>query len=426
MSESTPFIPDEEFGVCWDYMRKGELLPPEYFWRDHADWLKQQGYVLRPRYQPGWVASWKHPREIVESEDAGIHMWPWIMDATRISDQARVILKRVQRDEYPREAEIGQMFSSGLLSGDDSNHCIPTYDILSVPNNDNEILIVTPFLTNATDPEFSTVGEAIEFFRQIFEGLRFMHSHHVAHCDCKFDNIMMDSTHLYREPVHPVNNLRTFDYRRRSRAFTRTERPVKYYLIDFGLSRHYKVDCRHPWVPPGFGGDKTVPEFQGRLVVNPFRVDVYCIGNIVRNLVHGQPQHGIPARRGFKFIEPLIADMVQDDPTRRPTMDEVILRFDEILSATSSWKLRSRFARKDENPIAGVFRSVSHWTTQLVHIFNGTPALPRPGPPVSTGPVRPISIVGTLKRLGEAKRQPCLTREEGNTSARVGGFRHSV
>ncbi|KAF8893551.1 kinase-like domain-containing protein [Infundibulicybe gibba] len=365
------FLPDGTLHVNLDYEWRGELFESEYFWRDHADWLKQQGYILRPRYQPNWVPSWENSQEMCGSEDAQTHM-TLIMDATRISDQERVAFKKIRRSRNPHEVEIGQMFSSGTLFSNDRNHCVPVYDVLSVPNNDNEILIVMPFLTDATDPEFSTVGEAIEFFHQIFEGLRFMHSHHVAHCDCKSNNIMMDSTHLYQEPIHPANDYRTFDYQRPSRAFTRTKRPVKYYLIDFGL---------HPLTEPGFGGDQTVPEFETGLLVN--HVDVYCIGNVVHRLIDGDPRFDwiVPARQGFKFIEPLIADMVQDDPARRLTMDEVVVRFDEILSATSSWTLRSRFARRDENFIVGAFRSVSHWATQLVHIFNGTPALPRPGLP---------------------------------------------
>ena len=35
-----------------------ELRDREVFWRDHYDWLKERGYLLRPRYRPGWVASW--------------------------------------------------------------------------------------------------------------------------------------------------------------------------------------------------------------------------------------------------------------------------------------------------------------------------------------------------------------------------------
>ncbi|KAF8893546.1 kinase-like domain-containing protein [Infundibulicybe gibba] len=357
------------------------LSPSEVFWRDHIGWLKEQGYILRARYQPGWVASWKERLDRYKCEDGQTYLNTRIMDATRISDQERVVFKKIRRSRYPHEADIGQLFYSGLLSGDDRNHCIPIYDVLSIPNNDDKILLVMPFLTNADSPDFSTIGEAVEFFRQIFEDLQFMHNHHVSHRDCKIGNIMMDSSHLYREPAHPVIHSMTLDYQRPSRAFTRTEQPVRYYLIDFGLSGRHDANDQHPLTEPGFGGDRTVPEFRTRLLVNPFHVDVYCVGNVVRNLVHGDLRFGTPARQGFEFIESLIADMVQDDPVRRPTMDEVVLRFDEILDSVSSWKLWSRFARRDENPITGVFRSVLHWTTQLVHIINRTPALPRPGPP---------------------------------------------
>jgi len=38
--------------------------------------------------------------------------------------------------------------------------------------------------------------------------------------------------------------------------------------------------------------------------------------------------------QGFEFIEPLVTDMVQDDPTKRPKMDEVVTRFHEIKGKT--------------------------------------------------------------------------------------------
>lgn len=37
----------------------GHLGPSELFWRDHYNWLKECGYVLRPRYAPDWVPSWE-------------------------------------------------------------------------------------------------------------------------------------------------------------------------------------------------------------------------------------------------------------------------------------------------------------------------------------------------------------------------------
>ena len=64
---------------------------------------------------------------------------------------------------------------------------------------------------------------------------------------------------------------------------------------------------------------------------------------------------------GFEFMESLIADMVQDDPTRRPKMDEVVTRIREIKGNLSSWKLRSRIARRKEIWVLTVWRSVGHW-----------------------------------------------------------------
>lgn len=39
-------------------MDEGRLYEAEFFWRDHYIWLTEQGYLLSPRYHPGWVASW--------------------------------------------------------------------------------------------------------------------------------------------------------------------------------------------------------------------------------------------------------------------------------------------------------------------------------------------------------------------------------
>jgi hypothetical protein len=44
-------------------MKEGRLHEGEIFWRDHQPWLKECGYLLRPRYQPDWVASWKKDKD---------------------------------------------------------------------------------------------------------------------------------------------------------------------------------------------------------------------------------------------------------------------------------------------------------------------------------------------------------------------------
>lgn len=40
------------------------LTPGEVYWRDHQVWLEQKGYMLRPRYHPGWVSSAPDGRDV--------------------------------------------------------------------------------------------------------------------------------------------------------------------------------------------------------------------------------------------------------------------------------------------------------------------------------------------------------------------------
>lgn len=37
----------------------GAITLTERFWCQHQPWLEKQGYMLRPRYRPDWVPSWK-------------------------------------------------------------------------------------------------------------------------------------------------------------------------------------------------------------------------------------------------------------------------------------------------------------------------------------------------------------------------------
>ena len=77
-------------------------------------------------------------------------------------------------------------------------------------------------------------------------------------------------------------------------------------------------------------------------------------------------------------MEPLVTDMVQTDPTKRPTMDEVVTRFPEIRGKLSSWKLRSRIARKKELWPVTIWKSVSHWYSTVGYILGRKAAIPEP------------------------------------------------
>ena len=75
-------------------------------------------------------------------------------------------LKRVSHERNPQEVEIA---SSEPFKSDPRNRCIPIYEVLNVPNDDDKSILVMPLFRRYDDPKFQTVGEVLEFFHQIFE-----------------------------------------------------------------------------------------------------------------------------------------------------------------------------------------------------------------------------------------------------------------
>lgn len=97
---------------------------------------------------------------------------------------------------------------------------------------------------------------------------------------------MMDATGMYHphgfHPVYPAMTA-NYDALMMSSPFTRTERPPRYYLIDFGLSQHFKEGETPLASDLRRGTDDTAPEYQDEsLTLNAYFVDVYCAGNMIR------------------------------------------------------------------------------------------------------------------------------------------------
>lgn len=91
---------------------------------------------------------------------------------------------------------------------------------------------------------------------------------------------MLDPSQMYPNGFHPVKNDKNKNFKGKATAYTRTQRPPRYILIDFGLSRQYL--SREVTDNPLRGGDKSAPEHQSHQPSNPFHTDIYYIGNLVR------------------------------------------------------------------------------------------------------------------------------------------------
>jgi len=78
-------------------------------------------------------------------------------------------------------------------------------------------------------------------------------------------------------------------------------------------------------------------------------------------------------------MQSLIADMIQVNPSKRPTMNEVVERFEGIRKGLTMSKLRSRVVNKQEAKLDSVPRAVLHWTRQLSFFVRRlSPVLPPP------------------------------------------------
>ncbi|KAH0828134.1 hypothetical protein J3R83DRAFT_3809 [Lanmaoa asiatica] len=354
-----------------------ELFPPEEldsretWWRDHYEQLKARGYVLRPRYTPNWVPSWKNAenKSWADCEDGKRMTYAQIMDATRLSDGKYVTLKRVCKLVHPHEVDIGLYFSSGILASHSANHCVPIYEVITLQDDANIIILVMPLLRAYADPYFDTFGEAIDCFHQLFEVFS-NHARKTINRDCMNRNIALDPSELYPNSFHPMKTMFKRDYSGFAKHFTRTQRPPKYYFIDFGLSRKYDPSEANAREIPIRGGDTEVPEFQNsNEPCNPFPTDVFCLGNAIK-------KGFIQTKRGFEFMEPLVRDMIQADRTKRPNMEEVVVRFDKIRQSLSGWKLRSRVVDDEEDTFERVTRTVSYWIRRVTFVARGVPPIP--------------------------------------------------
>ncbi|TFK74338.1 hypothetical protein BDN72DRAFT_833692 [Pluteus cervinus] len=357
--------------------KAAQLLPVEYFWQDKAAWLEAQGYKLRPRYQPGWEPDIPMVDAYVMNENFVPMARASIVDAIRMKDGKRVLLKRLYRSKNLHEIEISQLLGTGPLASDPRNHCALVDDILSPSDEPDLKFMVFPFLQQLTAIPFDSFGEIVDFLQQVFTGLQFMHHHHVAHRDIGQPNIMMEGTELFPDGWHQEFGHLLPDGQRQTTVFTRTQRPPKYYLIDFGLSRRYDPSDPNPLEEPIYGGDRTVPEFDtDEEVFNPFRTDIYYLGNMIRKYIIEGKNSEFTGYFGTGFLRSLVKDMTRTKPEKRPTIDQVVRRFNKICKKLSTWKLRSRPIPRTGNIRKGLHNHMEHWKRRRDFVKRGVPPIP--------------------------------------------------
>jgi hypothetical protein len=89
------------------------------------------------------------------------------MDATRISDNFLVYIKRVPTQSA--ELRIALMLSSEALQKDSRNHCVSILDHFEDEDDRSISYMVMPFLLSVNKPPFERVKDVVEFADQLLE-----------------------------------------------------------------------------------------------------------------------------------------------------------------------------------------------------------------------------------------------------------------
>ncbi|CAE6461030.1 unnamed protein product [Rhizoctonia solani] len=343
-------------------------------WVTFQPYLLSKGYRLRPRYQPDWVPSWKkngmRPSQCEDSVDS---MPIRVLDAVRTRDELQVIIKMIIPSTDDREGTgelaVLQHFSSPSLKNHPANHIVPCLDSFPIPGTDHGQFIVMPLLGKFTYPPFYNLAEVHDCLQQVFDGLLFMHENNVAHCDIAVANIMMDLRPLFDEPFHPVYPTLSPDIQRPVfPRYRRSEKGIRYYYIDLGYAKWFQVPSESRLIAGGAARERAPEQFQDRLY-DPFVADVYQLGMVLSQGV-------LPETDTLRFLEPLVQQMIQKDPSARPVLTKARQSMNTAFLGLSGMRYRWPLVPREAGLRArgiyfvwGVVSEIRYWLEKVFRLF---------------------------------------------------------
>ena len=97
-------------------------------------------------------------------------------------------------------------------------------------------------------------------------------------------NILMDATSLFPSGFHPVEQHTLADGSTTAPRISRLEaRQVEYYFIDFGIAVRIPFGMDSKTTLGILGLDQDVPELSDTVPYDPFKVDIFILGNLFQN-----------------------------------------------------------------------------------------------------------------------------------------------
>ncbi|PPQ81782.1 hypothetical protein CVT25_013669 [Psilocybe cyanescens] len=301
---------------------KGLITSGELFWVEIQPFLLSRGYKLRPRYDSKWKPSWKRPwnfhKHMTECPDFISILRSNLINAIRVRDGARVVIKRVvlENDNVP----VLEYLNTPEMRQDPRNNTVPLLEVIALPKRhgevspaDDAVLLVMPMLFPfMSHILFRHVREIVEALDQLIQGLVLLHELRIAHRDACFLNFMMDPIDVIPSGFHYARNTRQPDGKSRIEYKDRCSvAPVKYYMIDYETA-----ECFPPGVGTvGFYGQvQDIPEMSFTVPYDPFKLDVYQLGSLIRELIK----------------RPNLIDAIRMKDGAKVVIKRVILEYDNV------------------------------------------------------------------------------------------------
>lgn len=113
----------------------------------------------------------------------------------------------------------------------------------------------------------------------------------LSHRDCSLKNVLLDASRMYPLGFHPVEDIFLDDIMTLAPRIPRLEAGVKYYFVDYGISSYFPAGSQRELVLGVAGRDQDVPELSNNVPYDPFKVDIFTIGNVLRSEIQAVSFH---------------------------------------------------------------------------------------------------------------------------------------
>jgi len=156
---------------------------------------------------------------------------------------------------------------------------------------------------------------------------------------------------MYPQGFHPVRLNNNTDGMGRAPCIPRSSASVRYYYIDYGMSVHHPLGPGSELVVGSQGRDREVPELSKTIPYDPFKADIFIIGNLFR-------RHLYDKYSNVGFFIPLVKSMTRKDPNSRPTAAEALSQWKTIREGIPIYQRKWAARQRDGLLIVTAFYDV--------------------------------------------------------------------